>query len=172
MTDQRAHPFPAARWVRTALAVALPLLAVAGCGGGDDPTGPDGLTVGDLAGRWTATVFEFSPAGGEAFPAVDLVAGGSTVVLEIEPDGRFVLTTTGPQGGAEVQPGRLRFDEEAEDFLLVTFDDDPGDGSEFFFARVGPDSFRLVDSTGEGGFDFDGDGAEEVARINSSWVRG
>lgn len=171
MTDQRAIPFSPGLWARAALVI-LPLcLGSTGCGRGDDPTGPDGLTLGDLAGRWTATVFEFSPAGGEAFPAIDLVADGSTVVLEIEPGGRFVLTTTGPQGTAEVQPGALHFDPDAEDFLLVTFDDEPGDELEFFFTRVGPDSFRLIDSTGEGAFDFDGDGVEEVARINSTWVR-
>lgn len=171
MTDQRGFPFRFGRWTMAALPALALLLGSTGCGSGDEPTGPDGLTLADLAGRWTATVFEFSPAGGAPFDAVDLVAEGSTVVLEIEAAGRFVLTTTDPQDGAEVQSGVLRFDSEAEDFLLVTFDDEPGDESEFFFMREGPDSFRLIDSTGEGTFDFDGDGVEEVARINSTWVR-
>lgn len=152
--------------------VAALLLGLAGCGGdGGTPTGPQGVSLVDLAGRWTATVFEFSPEGGPAFPAVDLVVEGFSVTLDIQSNGRFVLTTTSPQGVAENDPGTLSFDSEAEDFMLVTFDDEPGDESEFFFLIVSEDSFRLVDNTGEGEFDFDEDGAEERARINSTWVR-
>lgn len=171
MTDLRAHRLRTRTGgILFGLVPAL-LLGTAGCGGDGDPTGPEGLGLADLAGPWTATVYEFSPDGGPAYPAVDLPAEDFNVTLDIEPNGRFVLTTTSPQGLAELESGILGFDPEAEDFLLVTFDDEPGDELEFFFVIVSEDSFRLVDNTGEGEFDFDGDGVEEKARINSTWVR-
>jgi len=160
--------------MRTSIAsrvVGALLLTLAGCGGGGTPTGPEGVGLADLAGGWTATVFEFSQDSGPAFPPFDLVAEGFSVTLDIESNGRFVLATTSPQGVSESDPGTLSFDPEAEDFMLVTFDDEPGDESEFFFVIVSEDSFRLIDNTGEGEFDFDGDGVDERARINSTWVR-
>ncbi len=147
-------------------------LGLAACGGDSNPTGPDGITLDDLAGFWTATIFEFSQAGvGQALPPVDLVAEGFTVTIDIEASGRFTLSTAAPQGGVENDTGTLEFDSEAEDFLLIVFDDEPGDELEFFFVIVSEDSFRLIDNTGEGTFDFDEDGVEEPARINSTWVR-
>lgn len=154
-----------ARLATLALAIGL-----SACGGGT-PMGPEGITLEDISGRWAATVFEFSTAGSVAFPSVDLVADGITITLDIQSNGRFTLTQTSPQGAVDQSTGSLSFDAEAEDFLLLTFDDDPADELEFFFVVVSQASFRLIDTTGEGEFDFDGDGVDEPARVNSTWVR-
>jgi len=146
--------------------------SVVGCKDGGTPTGPDGITLEDLADTWNATQFEFSQAGeGPALEPFDVVAEGGSVTLEIQSNGRFTLTTVDPEGSSEIQTGKLGFDLDAEDFLLVVFDDEPDDELEFFFLIVNNNSFRLVDSTGEGEFDLDGDGVLDPARINSTWVR-
>lgn len=151
--------------------VCTAVLGLVGCDS-DDPTGPGGSTLSDLAGSWTATQFVYSQAGvGTALPTVDLVDEGYTVTLSIQSSGRFTLTTVDPEGGTESDMGTLGFDPEAEDFLLIVFDDDPEDELEFLFVVVNDDSFRLVDNTGEAEFDLDDDGDLDPARINSTWVR-
>lgn len=153
------------------LALFAAVLGLAGCGD-DDPSGPGGISTADLAGTWNATAFEYSQAGvGPAVPSYDIVAEGGSATLVIQADGSFTLTTVDPGAGSESMPGVLGFDPEAEDFLLVTFDDDPGDELEFFFVMDSDSSFQLIDNTGEGEFDLDGDGTAEPVRINSAWVR-
>lgn len=153
--------------------VGIAAFGLASCGGDSDgTTGPEGITLGDLAGSWTATQFEYSQAQeGPALPAVDLVAEGFTVTLSVESNGSFTLATTDPMAGTVTQTGSMSFDLEAEDFLLIVFDDDPNDELEFFFVLDGDNAFRLLDTTGEAEFDLDDDGNLDAAKINSAWVR-
>jgi len=154
------------------LFIASLIFFIAGCSKDGTPTGPDGITLEDLSDTWNATQFEFSQAGEGPDPGVfDVVAEGGSVTLDIQSNGRFTLVTVNPGGSSQTQSGELGFDTEAEDFLLVVFDDEPDDVLEFFFLIVNNNSFRLVDNTGEGEFDLDGDGVPEPARINSTWVR-
>jgi len=144
---------------------------VSGCSGGT-PTGPEGITLDDLAGTWNATEFVYGQqALGPAVPDFDLIAEGGSATLVIQSNGRFTLTTVDPGGVRESRSGTLAFDFEEEDFLLVVFDDEPEDELEFFFIVLNDNSFRLSDTTGEGELDLDGDGVEEQVRINSTWVR-
>ena len=152
--------------------IAVIFIALMGCSKEGTPTGPDDIMLEDLADTWTATQFEFSQAeGGPALESFDVIAEGGSVTLEIQPNGRFTLTTVNPDESSEIDTGVLGFDPEEEDFLLVVFDDEPDDELEFFFIIVNNNSFRLIDNTGEGEFDLDGDGVPEPARINSTWVR-
>lgn len=142
-----------------------------GCGG-DGPVGPGGITLQDLAGTWNATHFEYSQAeDGPVLPSFDLVAEGGSATLVIQTEGRFTLTRVDPSGSSENDTGILGFDPEAEDFILVVFDDEPEDELEFFFVMDSETSFQFIDNTGEGEFDLDGDGIPERARINSTWMR-
>ena len=146
--------------------------ALTGCSGNGTPAGPNGITLEDLADTWNATHFEFSQAeAGPGLPTFDVVAEGGSVTLEVQSNGRFMLATVYPDGSTESQSGKLGFDSEEEDFLLVVFDDESDDELEFFFVIENDDSFRLIDNTGEGEFDLDGDGVPDRARINSTWVR-
>lgn len=93
------------------------------------------------------------------------------MTLTIQSSGAFTLSYMEPGGDTEIDTGTLSFDSENEEFLLLTFDSDPGDELEFSFVAVNDNSFQLIDNTGEGEFDLDSDGDDEPARINSTWVR-
>ena len=134
---------------------------VTACGDGDDGTGPDGLTIADLAGTWEASSFVYSQAGtGAAVPDVDLVADGGSATLLLQSDGSFVLTIVDDGGTPDIAAGTMAFD--GEDFLIVSIGPDEID---FFFELLGDDAFRLTDNVGQAEFDLDGDGTDEPVRL-------
>lgn len=145
------------------VACVLGLLA-SGCGD-ESTTGPEGLSVADLAGSWVASRFAYSQAGGGvALPEVDLVAEGAGILMEVERDGGFELVWLNEFGQLfDVRSGSLAFEEEA--FLVITFDDEPGDLIAFVFTSLSEDSFRLTDDEGQVEFDLDGDGTDDPARL-------
>jgi hypothetical protein len=139
---------------RFAFAAALGALALS-CGG-DEGTGPGGITIADLAGTWDATTATFEGVVGSGF--VDLIADGGSVTLTITGDGRFTFVLTLPGESPETASGTMHFE---EDFLVMTFDDDPSDPV-FFIFFFSDDTLTLA---GEDEFDFDDDGVDEPAII-------
>ncbi len=135
-------------------AFAAPLAALAlGCGG-DEGTGPGGITIADLAGTWDATTATFEGVVGSGF--VDVIADGGSVTLTITGDGRFTFVLTLPGESPETASGTMHFEEDA---LVMTFDDDPSDPT-FFIFFFSDDTLTLA---GEDEFDFDDDGVDEPA---------
>jgi hypothetical protein len=59
---------------------------------GDGPTGPSGLSLGDLVGSWTAVSFVTSAAG----DSIDLVDLGGAMNVDISADGRITIATRDP----------------------------------------------------------------------------
>lgn len=106
---------------RFAFAAALAGALALGCGG-DEGTGPGGITIADLAGTWDATTATFEGVDGSGF--VDVIADGGSVTLTITGDGRFTFVLTLPGESPETASGTMHFE---EDFLVMTFDDDPSD---------------------------------------------
>lgn len=152
---------------RALLTVGL-LLALQGCGD-ETSAGPDGLTVADLAGSWTATEFRYSQAAaGPEIPDVELIGDGGSVTMLLESNGRFVITITEPGGASDVLTGLLYFEE--EDFLIIEIDGESG-FIDFFFTRLGDDAFRLTDNVGQVEFDLDGDGSDEAVRLEIRFQR-
>ena len=137
---------------RFAFAAALAGALALGCGG-DEGTGPGGITIADLAGTWDATTATFEGVVGSGF--VDVIADGGSVTLTITGDGRFTFVLTLPGESPETASGTMHFEEDA---LVMTFDDDPSDAV-FFIFFLSDDTLTLA---GEDEFDFD-DGVDEPA---------
>ncbi len=137
---------------RFAFAAALAGALALGCG--DEGTGPGGITIADLAGTWDATTATFEGVVGSGF--VDVIADGGSVTLTITGDGRFTFLLTLPGESPETTSGTMHFE---EDFLVMTFDDDPSDPV-FFIFFFSDDTLTLA---GEDEFDFDDDGVDEPA---------
>ena len=138
---------------RCAFAAALAGALALGCGG-DEGTGPGGITIADLAGTWDATTATFVEVVGSGF--VDVIADGGSVTLTITGDGRFTFVLTLPGESPETASGTMHFEEDA---LVMTFDDDPSDPV-FFIFFFSDDTLTL---SGEDEFDFDDDGVDEPA---------
>ena len=122
------------------------------CSDGDEDFSQTGtnLSVSDIAGSWTATSATFS--GPEFF---DLLADGGTVTLVIQNNGRFTFTMKVPdEPDDEVSTGKLGFDGE---YLVVIFDDDPGEEASFFISLVN----NILTLRGQTEMDLDGNGKED-----------
>ncbi len=121
------------------------------CSDGDEDFSQTGtnLSVTDIAGSWTATSATFS--GPEFF---DLLADGGTVTLVIQNNGHFTFTMKVPGEPDEVSTGKLGFDGE---FLVVIFDDDPGEEASFFISLVN----NILTLRGQTEMDLDGNGKED-----------
>lgn len=131
----------------TVLAVALGLAL--GCGEDEG-----GITVADLVGTWTATKFEFT---NRANPAqkIDLVPFGLSFTLVVAPGGRYTMTMSFPGQPGEVEQGVVSV---AGDSICV--DPDGPEGQECMAFTLAGDTLTV---TGDGEFDFNGDGVDDPA---------
>ena len=122
------------------------------------------LSMADIAGTWNATTANFSgdeldAAGQPKF--IDIIAEGGSVTLSIQSNGRFTSTIALPGEPDNISTGQLGFDEQ---WLAISFDEDPGE-YEFFFIELVNNVLTL---RGPAEFDFDDDGLEEPGSLD--WV--
>lgn len=142
---------------------ALPLLFLgaflfAACGDDDDGTGPDGVTVADLAGSWTATQLQFTAADGSA--SVDLINDlGGSFVLQIQSDGSFTADVSVPGQDPFQLPGSVTI---SGSTLTVDFAQDvpPFNDFDASFTLSGS---QLTLDVSDASFDFNQDGVEDPA---------
>lgn len=121
------------------------------CNDDDDDFSDTGtnLSIADIAGNWSATSATFT-----APEFIDILEGGTTVLLNIQANGRFTFTIKVPGEADEVTTGRLGFDGE---FLAVRFDDDPEDEASFFISLIND----ILTLRGQTEFDFNEDGVDD-----------
>ena len=76
-------------------------------------------------------------------------------------DGKFTITIILPDEPTFITKGKFRFEEE---WLVVSYDDDPEE-YDYFYIDIDEITSKLT-LRGDGTFDFDDDGIEELASIN------
>ena len=128
------------------------VLGLAGCGGATD------VTTDNLAGLWTATVFEYSATGG-AGTQVDLVAD-SAMVISMAFDTDLSGQATFLNGGSN---NSSSFTWALDGSSIVMWEDT--------FAAELRDSETTLVLEGLTTHDFDGDGTEEAALLQAELVR-
>lgn len=132
------------------------------CTGEEDELTLDGkYKMSDLAGTWTATQAIFSSTDQDFKGTVQIVEEGGTFTMLIQSDGKFTITITMPGESNQVIRGLLRFEEE---WLTVSYDTEPDD-YDYFFIELSVDKSTLT-LRGEGTYDFDDDGIEDLSSIN------
>ena len=92
---------------------------------------------------------------------IDIIKEGGTLKLAIQNNGRFTFTIMLPGEPDQVTTGQLGFDEE---WLAVSYDDDPGEYDYLFFDLNADKSILTI--RGNGGYDFDDDGTEDIATMS------
>ncbi len=143
-------------------ALMLALFLVAGCGG--EATGPDGITISDIAATWNASQLLFTDA--VTLESEDPIADGGSGVLTIQSSGQFTFSIDFADGSSLSDSGSMEFDSENSDFLLVLFDGETVE--EAFFFQLNGDAMSL---NGVTEFDFDRDGTDEVAGLIAAFLR-
>ena len=136
------------------------------CGGEDEgnfPINGTVLSMSDIAGHWEANSAIFSQVSDQPI-IFDLITEGGSVLLSIQPNGRFKLTMNIPGEPSNVINGQLGFDED----LLVVKDDAFPDDWEYFGIYL--DQLTLYIS-GPAEFDFDDNGVEDEAIISLAFER-
>jgi hypothetical protein len=121
----------------------------------------DNYSIGDIAGDWTATEATFSSLENPYKGGIDIINEGGTLKLVIQNNGRFTFTIILPGEPDQVTTGQLGFDEE---WLAVSYDDDPGEYDYLFFDLNADKSILTI--RGNGGYDFDDDGTEDFATMS------
>lgn len=145
---------------RISPAVALSLFLSFGCGG--DATGPEGISISDIATTWNAAQLLFTGDGTQEDP----IADGGSAVLTIQSSGQFTFSIDFADGSSQSDSGTMEFDSENEDFLLVLFDGETVE--QFFFFQLNGDVMSLNGLTE---FDFDRDGTDEEASLIAAFLR-
>jgi hypothetical protein len=149
---------------RVLILLALVVLSTAGC---NDSTSPEQITIGDLAGTWTATSFVYTSTV-DAADQWDLVASGGSLTMVITAAGAFTGTTVLPSTVVETYTGTMSvsgsrltqdFDEEGIPTLIWTIGDYTNDS--------------MTLSGGLSPFDFTDDGSDDYvsASIRTTIVR-
>jgi len=144
---------------RSLLAITIPLLAFAACGG-DDPVVVDD-PMAQFVGDWTGISMVFTPTGGGG-SAIDLILVGGALDLNITADGRFTMALVNPLSGPESRGGTFSV---SGNTATLQFDNgDPQLASSFVFSQAGE---RLTLSATSGvALDFNFDGTPDPATLN------
>lgn len=145
------------------LSLIMPALSVlSSCGVEDEPQlEGDNYSIQDIAGNWTATDAGFTSMEEPYKGSLDVIGEGGSLTISIQNNGRFVLTIKLPSEADQVFPGQLGFDEE---WLAVSYDDDPGEYEYHFFSLNADKTVLTI--RGTGGYDFDDDGVEDLASFS------
>jgi hypothetical protein len=133
--------------------------------------GPD-FAISELAGTWNATEITFSYSGSGIVPDpsfYQIVADGGSGVLTVQSSGRFTLAVT-PNGEATESFGGRMYFEDGE-FFAIQFDDDPPDDPTYFGAVLNGNTFSLNGGPDTAEWDFDGDGNDEPASVDLTFVK-
>jgi len=121
----------------------------------------DNYSISDISGNWTAMEATFSSLDQPYKGGIDIIKEGGTLKLAIQNNGRFTFTIMLPGEPDQVTTGQLGFDEE---WLAVSYDDDPGEYDYLFFDLNADKSILTI--RGNGGYDFDDDGTEDIATMS------
>jgi len=130
--------------------------AVGACGG--DGTGPSEQT---LTATWHATKAEFVSVVNPA-QKVDLVAIGGSVVLTLNANNTFTMTTTTPGKPVEQVSGTWS---SSTDVLTLTY----GLGNSQFDMALNGDMLLLTGANGS--FDVNGDSVDDEVKVNLTLLR-
>ena len=133
------------------------------CGDEDDDPKLEGdkYSIADIKGNWTATQAIFSSIDVPNKGFLDIIDEGGSLTLAIQDNGRSKLTIILPGEANQVINGQLGFDEE---WLAVSYDSDPGEYDYLFFELN--DIKTILTIIGDGGYDFDDDGIEDLASMH------
>ena len=135
---------------------------IASCSEDDDPKlAGDKYSIADIKGNWTATQAIFSSIEVPNKGFLDIIDEGGSLTLAIQDNGRFEITIILPGEADQVINGQLGFDEE---WLAISYDEDPGEYDYLFFELN--DIKTILTIIGDGGYDFDDDGIEDLASMH------
>ena len=137
------------------------------CGEDDDPKlEGDKYSIADIKGNWIATQAIFSSIEVPNKGLLDIIDEGGSLTLSIQDNGRFTLTIILPSETNQVFTGQLGFDEV---WLAVSYDENPGEYDYLFFElNAGKTNLTI---RGDGTYDFDDDGIEDLASIDLVLMR-
>lgn len=121
----------------------------------------DNYGINDIAGTWTATEAFFSSLETPYKGSLDVIDEGGSLTFKIETSGRYKITIVLPGEPNQVFEGKLGFDEE---WLAISYDDDPGEYDYHFFELNGAKSVLTI--RGDGYLDLDDDGIEDMVSIS------
>ena len=144
--------------------VLITAAAVAACGGGDDPVGPD-ASVEPFVGTWQADSLTIGPSGGTV--VVDILGAGGSFFITVEASGQYTAALEILGGMASPEIGQLTVINSST--LRLTPTTPPGRPSTvatYVFAT--PDSL-ILDGPTE--FDVNGDGTLESAEVHFELTR-
>ncbi len=148
--------------VRSLIVSSLCGVLVFACSEGDDEPGLEGTnySISDIVGNWTAIEALFISLEPDNNGSLDIIDEGGTLKMSVQSDGKFTITISLPGEPAEVTKGKFGFEEE---WLTVSYDDDPGEYDYFY---IGLDANDILTLRGQGYYDFEDDGTEELTSIN------
>ena len=137
------------------------------CSEEDDEPGLEGTkySISDITGSWTAIEAFFSSLEPDNDGSLDIIDVGGTFKMNVQSDGKFTITISLPGEPAEVTKGKFGFEDE---WLTVSYDDDPGEYDYFF---IDLDANDILTLRGQGYYDFEDDGEEELTSINLTLAR-
>ena len=127
----------------------------------EGPTLNGKYNMSDLAGNWTATEALFSSLDQDYKGSMNIIQEGGSLTMNVQNDGKFTINIVIPGEPNEVFKGKLGFEEE---WLTVSYDTEPDD-YEYFFIELNDDK-SILTLRGEGTYDFDDDGMEDLSSIN------
>ena len=155
----------------------VPLFAflLLSCSSSDDPvSSPDGpdYSISELQGTWNATSIRFSYCGiGEVEPSsYEVIAEGGTATMVVQANGRFALTINLAGEPEPILIGGTMFFEDGV-WFAIQFDDDEPDDPTYFGDTLAGNTFSLNGGPETAEWDFDGDGNDECASVDLSFVR-
>ena len=145
------------RTTRRMLVSGLLAGALGACGA--DSTGPSEQS---LTATWHATKAEFVSVANPAQKA-ELIALGGSVLLTLNANNTFTMTTTTPGKPVEQLAGTWS---SSTDVLTLTY----GSGNSQFDMTLNGDTLLLTGANGS--FDVNGDSADEDVKVNLTLLRG
>lgn len=135
------------------------------------PNGPD-YSISELQGTWNATSIRFSYCGsGQVEPSTyEVIAAGGSATMVVQSNGRFALTINLADEPNPILFGGTMFFEDGV-WFAIQFDDDEPDDPTYFGDTFTGNTFSLNGGPETAEWDFDGDGNDECASVNLSFVR-
>ena len=133
------------------------------CSQEEDEPGLEGTkySISDIAGDWIAVEALFSSLEAGNPASLDIVGEGGSLKMTVLNDGKFTITISLPDEPNFITKGKFGFEDE---WLVVSYDDYP-DEYDYFYIDIDEITNKLT-LRGQGTFDFEDDGIEELASIN------
>ena len=148
------------RWVLIPVVCSFLVFA---CSQEEDEPGLEGTmySISDIAGDWIAVEALFSSLEPDNPASLDIIDEGGSLNMTVLNDGKFTITISLPGEPNFITKGKFGFEDE---WLVVSYDDYPEE-YDYFYIDIDEVTNELT-LRGEGTFDFEDDGIEELASIN------